>query len=166
MQPIQAILHEIRVAVNNGLPFVAVAATLSLPDICVSLAAQDGLSSGALYRKWCDDNLPKAHFGYVTGRDLWTMRCGVLHNGRFGEIDKTVARVIFMLPGSGGFVNCAVNDAYLYSVVEFCENFTQAVQMWADKNKNDPIVISNLNRMMQYRAGGLAPYVVGCTVIA
>lgn len=94
------------------------------------------------------------------------MRCGVLHNGRFGDLKHNVGRVIFALPGQGTFVNCQANDAYIYSVVDFCRNFTNAVYRWFEANREDEILKANLPRLMQYRPNGLAPYMVGMTVLA
>lgn len=95
------------------------------------------------------------------------MRCGVLHNGRFGDMKHNVARVIFSLPNSGStFVNCQMNDAYVYSVVDFCKVFTDAVYRWFEANKDDATIMANIPRLMQYRQGGLAPYIKGPTVLA
>jgi hypothetical protein len=162
-----SLLDEINRAVSGGFPFLAVAMTVALPDICVSLISGDGRTNGDLYKKWCDQNLPKSEFSYVTSDDLWSMRCGVLHNGRFGDLKHNVARIIFALP-SKTFVptNMILNDAYFYSVVEFCKNFTDAVRDWYDKNKDDINIQANLPRLMQYRSGGLLPYFHGATVLA
>lgn len=163
--PLYPLLNEINNAAANGMPFLAVAMTVALPDICVSLISADGRTSGEKYREWCRDNLGE-EFSFVTPEDLWSMRCGVLHNGRFGGLKHNVARVIFALPGSVGFVNCIANDAYFYGVVEFCRNFTDAVYKWFESNRNDATLQANLPNLMQYRKGGLPPYVGGSTVLA
>ena len=148
------------------MPFLAVAMTVALPDICCSLSSPDGRTSAEAYKKWCVDNLPSAYFGFVTGADLYSMRCGVLHNGRFGDLKHNVERVIFMLPGSGTFENCQFGEAYCYSVVGFCQHFADAVFHWMEGHKHDPVVEANIPRLMQYRQGGMAPYIVGTTVLA
>jgi hypothetical protein len=165
--PLYPLLNEINRAAKGGLPFLAVAMTVALPDICVSLVSNDGRSNGDRYKAWCKDNLGQ-EFSFVTGDDLYSMRCGVLHNGRFGDLKHNVARVIFALPDANAnvFINCQMNDAYFYSVVEFCRNFTQAVYNWCEKNKENANLKANIPRLMQYRQGGLAPYVVGATVLA
>ena len=94
------------------------------------------------------------------------MRCGVLHNGRFGDLKHSVARVIFALPGRGQIVNTIMDDAYVYSVVDFCQQFTTAVYRWCEAHKADEAVQANMPRLMQYRVGGLAPYIGGITVLA
>tara|TARA_R110002110_G_scaffold380710_1_gene591560 strand:- start:1125 stop:1643 length:519 start_codon:yes stop_codon:yes gene_type:complete len=164
--PLDSLLVEIDTACNNGLCQLALAMTFALPDICVSLSSQDGRSTGARYVEWCKDNLDD-RFSFVTGEDLYSMRCGVLHNGRFGELKHGVARVLFAPPNANGhiFVNNLINDAYFYGAVEFCRNFADAVRTWYGKNANDPTVKANLPRMMQYHPNGIPPYVVGTTVL-
>jgi hypothetical protein len=63
-------------------------------------------------------------------------------------------------------VNCKANDAYIYSAVDFCRHFTDAVYQWFEKNKDDPTIQNNMPRLMQYRTGGFPPYVAGMTVLA
>lgn len=135
--PLHPLLNEIDRAVTAGLPFLAVAMTVALPDICMSLISPDARTSPERYKQWCEDNLG-SEFSYVTPEDLYSMRCGVLHNGRFGGMTHSVARIIFALPGSSTFINCASNDAYFYSVSDFCRNFTKAVREWFEKNKKIP----------------------------
>jgi hypothetical protein len=163
--PLYPLLNEINAAVTHGAPFLAIAMTVALPDICVSLISPDGRSDGDRYKAWCKDNLG-SKFDVLTGADLWSMRCGVLHNGRFGDLKHNVGRVIFALPDQGSsYVNCQLNDAYFYSAVDFCRNFTAAVHIWFEKNKDNETVKSNLPRLMQYRVGGMKGYVEGETTV-
>lgn len=165
--PLYPILNEINKAAAGGFPFLAIAMTVALPDICASLASPDGRSNIERYKEWCKNNLDQKNFSFVTADDLWSMRCGVLHNGRFGDLKHNVARVIFALPGpSGTFVNCQMNDAYIYSVVDFCKNFADAAYRWFENNKSNETIKANLPRLMQYRPGGMPPYIVGPTVLA
>lgn len=165
--PLYPLLNEINKAAKGGLPFLAVAMTTALPDICVSLVSEDGRSNGTRYKEWCKANLGP-EFSFLTPDDLWSMRCGVLHNGRFGDMKHNVGRVIFALPDAGGgtFANNLLNDAYFYSVAEFCQNFTDAVCRWFEANREDKNLQENLPRLMQYRPGGFPPYVSGVTVLA
>lgn len=164
--PLSALLDQINVAANGGLHLIAIAVASALPTICASLAAKDGRAGGKEYKDWCVANLTGPEFGFVTAEDLYSIRCGVLHQGRFGDLQHNVARVIFTPPGEASFTNCKFNDAYIYSVVEFCKNLCDAAFNWYEANKNDPIVASNSSRMMQYYPQGLAPYIVGIPVIA
>lgn len=158
--PLYAILNEIMQAAKNGLPLIAISQVVALPDICVSLESADGRSDGTRYKQWCADNL-NDRLSYVTPEDLWSMRCGVLHNGRFGDLKHSVERVIFVPPGGTTFVNCVSNGAYLYGVVDFCGYFCNCVFLWCETNKDKELVKSNMQRLMQYRPGGLPPHIGG-----
>ncbi len=166
--PLYVLLNQINAAAASGLHLVAVGMAVALPDICVSLSSLDGRSNGQKYRDWCAANLLEGDFSYVTGEDLWSMRCGVLHHGRYGDLKHNVARVIFAVPTPENniFVDNVVNDAYFYSVVDFCKNLCDAAYRWHESNKHDQIVIENSAKMMQYYPNGLPPYVVGMPVIA
>ena len=164
--PLYGLLNEVNTAASHDLPMIAIAMAVALPDICVSLASSDGRTNPKRYKKWCQDNLG-TEFSYVTPNDLYSIRCGVLHNGRFGDIKHSVERVLFSLPKVGPqFVNCIVNDAYIYSTVDFCKNFTEVVFRWCEANKNTEPVKTNMNRLMQYRFNGVYPYITGFTVLA
>lgn len=164
--PLEEILAEIDRALEQKFYYLAVAAVLTLPDLCVSLISDDGRSNGRKYVKWCSDNLGD-EFAYVTGDDLWSFRCGVSHNGRFGDLKHNVGRVIFSLPFQGNtFTNCQFNDAFVYSVEDFCRNFMNAVRIWYAANESNENLQLNINRMVQYRPNGLPPYIVGAPLLA
>lgn len=165
--PLYPLLNEINAAAANGLPFIAVVMTVALPDICASLSAEDGRTNSERYKDWCKQHLPWDEMSFITPDDLWSMRCGVLHNGRFGDMKHSVSRIIFALPDSGLVAsNCLMNDAYFFSVVEFCRLFTDAVYRWFEANRNNETIVSNTPRLMQYRQGGFHPYIAGSTVLA
>lgn len=161
-------MDQICAAANGGLHLIAIGMAVSLPAICASLAAESGYSGGKEYKDWCSTNLQGDSFTAVTPADLYSMRCGVLHQGRFGDLKHGVERVIFVPPDGLGnvFVNGMVNDAYFYSVVEFCQNMCDAVRVWYWQHKAEPVVIANLSRMMQYHPNGLNPYATGMELIA
>jgi|SRR5579859_6021573 len=164
--PLSHLLDEINRAATGGFPFLAIAMAVALPDICVSLASQDGRTDGARYKEWCKNNLGE-EFSFATPDDLYSMRCGVLHNGRFGGLKHNLARLVFVPPNAlGQFTNCRARDAYLWSVQTFCLSFTTAVAVWFEKHKSDAMVQANVPRLMQWHPNGLKPYVVGSPVLA
>ena len=149
--PLCSVLNEIVKAAESGFPFLAVSMTVALPDICVSLQSKDGRTYPDRYKKWCKENIPVGAFG-LTPEDLYSLRRGVLHNGRFGDLKHSFKQVVFALPNEGQtFVNCIVNDAYLHSVIDFCKRFTAIVHGWMAAHVNDPYIQANLPRLMQYR---------------
>lgn len=166
--PLYALLNEIMKASLGGTPLVAISMAVALPDLCVSLVSEDGRTDAKRYRQWCADNLTGTYFSFVTPDDLYSIRCGVLHNGRVGDLKNGVARVIFMLPCTmaAPIVNCKINDSWVYSAEEFCRNICQAVHDWSEAHRDDPQMIANLPNLIQYREGGFAPYIGGVTVLA
>ena len=164
--PLYDLLNQINEAANHGLPLLAIGMAVALPDICVSLSSEDGRSDGKRYKEWCAANLPSDQFSYVTPKDLYSMRCGVLHNGRFGDMQHEVKSVIFTLPSGVSFTNCRSNDVYLYGVVEFCKNLCDAAYRWHQSVKDNPIVQENAKRLMQIHPNGISPHIVGMPVIA
>lgn len=146
--PLQVLINQINGAAKAGMHLVAIGMAVSLPAICASLAKEDGRSQRDDYLAWCAENLSGPEFGFVTPNDLYSMRCGVLHQGRYGGLTHSVARVVFTV--QGGMTDCMANDAYLYSASEFCMNLCKAAGIWFEANKTNPIVAANIARMMQY----------------
>jgi hypothetical protein len=162
--PLHPLLTEINRAASGGLPFLAIAMTVALPDICVSLISDDGRSTPTLYKDWCRENITADELSYVTADDLYSMRCGILHNGRFGDLKHNVERVMFAIPGPIGITG-RMNDAYVYNVADFCKKFTDAVDAWYDRNRENENIKTNIPRLMQYRMKGMPPYVVGIPLL-
>jgi hypothetical protein len=164
--PLYPLLNQINEAATNGLHLIAIGMASALPTICASLAAEDGRAGGKEYKDWCKANLTSSFFNFVTAEDLYSIRCGVLHQGRFGDLQHNVARVIFTPPGGSSFTNCRSDDAYIYGVVEFCKNMCDAAYKWHEANRSNPVIEANSKRMMQYYPQGLPPYIGGRMVIA
>jgi hypothetical protein len=160
MNPVEEILKEIEKALAANLHYLAIVMAVTLPDICAALESADGRSDTQRYKNWYDANMAN-YFGALTGDDLWSLRCGVVHQGRFGLAGAQYARVVFALPGSATFLNCIFNDAYFYSAEEFCRTAISAVREWITKKGEDPIVKANLPNLVRYHPNGLAPYAVG-----
>jgi hypothetical protein len=167
--PLFDILTQINIAAENGLDLIAISMAVALPDICASLISDNGRTTPDRYKQWCSDNL-KGGFYYVTPDDLYSMRCGVLHNGRFGDLKHNVDRIVFAPKGGSIFVGCIDENihgekAYIYSTVEFCRNVNRAVVAWYAANQDHPNVRANMVRLMQYRPDGYGG-LQGTTVVA
>lgn len=165
--PLYAILNEIVFAAKNGLDLIAISMAVALPDICSSLISEDGRTNKKKYKDWCTENLSNDFFSYITAEDMYSIRCGVLHQGRYGDLKHNISRIIF-LPGNSGqiFIDCKISDAYIYSTQEFCSKICLAAYEWHKKNKNNINILNNSYRLMQYRIGGFEKYIKGLTVIA
>ncbi len=163
----KTITDEIERALSSKLYYLAVVVALGLPDVCAALESADGTTSGRQYQAWCDAwFLPS--YPPLTSQDLYSMRCGVVHQGRLGHPKMQYARVLFTLPDASGNVyhRNVINDALNLDVVTFCRDMIRAAERWYAAKQGDPSVVANMPRLVQFHARGLPPYMVGMPLIA
>lgn len=165
--PFDTTLNAIEHALVTGSYYLAITATLTLPDICAALGSANGQSSGQKYRAWYDANMA-ARYSWLTAHDCYCLRCGVSHQGRLGHPGMQYSRVLFTIPNAqrNVFHNNIMNDALNLDAQIFCRDFIASVRAWLVANANDPNVQANLPHMVQYRPQGLAPYMVGMPLIS
>jgi hypothetical protein len=161
------ILKEIDRALALELHYLAVVMSLTLPDICAALESSDGRTSQTKFMAWYDKHL-STKFRFMSAGDCYSLRCGVVHQGRFGLPGKQFGRVIFTLPNVQGIVigQGIINDALQFNAVQFCKTMTGAVRDWFAVATHDSIVQANLPNLVQLRPMGIAPYIGGAPVIA
>ncbi|WP_145977052.1 hypothetical protein [Leisingera aquaemixtae] len=168
MSELAPFLTEIKAASRSPFAQLAVSAALTLPDLCVSLSdpRDDHRDRGRRYKKWCEDNLSTA-FPHLTPEDIWSLRCGVSHSGRFGDPTDSFGRYILVLSDADTtFSDGRLEDAYVETVSVFCDKFCEAVEEWLAACSSDQVVIQNLERLVKVRPQGLLPYVFGMPVLA
>jgi hypothetical protein len=162
----ETVLQEIERALQARVYYLALVVALTLPDICAALESPDGQTDRDRYKVWYNANLG-GRYGALTDADCYSLRCGVVHQGRFGHPKMGYGRVVFSLPGTGIFLhNNIVNDALKLDVGQFCRDMVQAARRWFASKQNDPTVQANLPNLVQLRPQGLAPYIVGMPLIA
>ena len=159
---IDTILAEIEKALNARLYYLAIVTALTLPSICAALETPGGDTSGRdreLYVKWFDANLAKT-FTFFTGLDFYRLRCGGVHQARFGHDKMQYDRAVFLLPNlKGGSVqfqdNACIgvppNQIVAFSAEVFCRDIEAAVRSWFAANKSSKTVQENLEKLVQYR---------------
>lgn len=162
----ESILQDIEKALAAGCYYVAVHMVLALPDICAALESPNGETSGRQYRSWYDGHLAPL-YPMITATDCYSLRCGVLHQGRMGHPKMQYARIVFTIPTQGNIIlhKNIIDDALNIDVVAFCGDFIAAVRAWANSKHNDMNVQNNTLKLVQYRPNGLAPYIIGVPVI-
>jgi hypothetical protein len=146
----EPLLNEIERGLNAGLYYLALMLALALPDICAALDSPDGVTSGQKYRDWYDANMaPK--YPKVTAADCWSLRCGVLHQGRFGHPNMQYSRVAFTLPVINRIRshNNIVNDWLNLDAVMFCRDMATSVRVWFQANQNNVNVMANLPKLVR-----------------
>jgi hypothetical protein len=132
---------------------------LALPDICAALESPDGQASGTRYKAWCDIYLMH-RLPLLTSDDVYRLRCGVLHQGKFGHPRMQFSRVAFTLPDDRGnqqHLNI-VNDVLWLDAITFGVVMYAAYNQWAAAKQNDPNVMRNFPHLVQLRPGGLPPF--------
>lgn len=160
------ILNEIMNALNSRLYYISLVATLTVPDICGALEVPGGQATAALYRGWFNRYLSNK-YPKLTADDCYKLRCGVIHQGRFGHPGSQYARVIFTLPNpqNNVFHNNIFHDALNLDLCRFCNEIVQAARDWFNQHSANQNVVANLPNLVQFRVNGLAAYLSGTPVI-
>lgn len=169
-----AILDEIDAVLAAGLSYVAVALSLTLPGICAALESPTGSTrgeDGVRYKRWYDAHLASI-YPNITSADCYSLRCGVVHQGRFGVECSQYERVLFMVPNPQRNVvhNCidvrAGRKVLILDAHRFCRDIMAAVRRWFETVREEATVGRNLSQLVEFRPDGLAPYVTGMPMIA
>jgi len=164
----EMIFREIERALDAQLYYSAIAMAVTLPDVCAALEAGNGRTSAEKYKAWYRANVGQA-YGFLKDEDCYSLRCGVVHQGRFGGHGMQYGRVVFTMPIPGRNIlihNNVMNDALNLDADRFCRDMIQSARTWFVAHQNDQHVQANLPNLVQLRPGGLAPYIVGLPVIA
>src|SRR6267154_323178 len=131
------ILEEIEKALQSQLFYLAVASALSLPDVCSALESPNGTTSGAQYKAWYSAWLGHK-YPNITPDDIYSLRCGVVHQGRFGHPRMQYSRVLFAIPNPGRIVfhNNIVDDALNLDAPMFCRDVLESALTWYEAKKD------------------------------
>jgi len=169
---VQELLRQIREAIAAHSYFLALYVSLTIPDICGALEADDGQVSRARYIAWFDryiaPNYTIRGHATLTGEVCYYYRCAVLHQGRARYPKLGYSRILFAEPGANTtvFHNKVLNDALNIDVSVFCGELLAGAEAWLVDNQASPNVLRNIASLMQRHPNGLAPYLVGVPVIA
>ena len=161
---IDIILAEIEKALDVRLYYLAIVTALTLPGICAALETPGGDTTGhdkESYVKWYDAHLAKK-FSFLTALDCYRLRCGGIHQGKFGHKNMRYDRAVFLLPNPTGrtvifqennLIGVPPNQVVAFSAEIFCRYIIKAVQTWFSANQSNKIVQENLEKLVQYRNG-------------
>jgi hypothetical protein len=161
------LLGEIQRALTMRLYYLAILMALHIPDVCGALEAADGQAKPDRYKTWYRKWLaPK--YPLITEDDIYCLRCGVLHQGRFGHPGSQYDRVLFSLPDGRRTIlhNNLFENALQLDAAIFCNDVIEAARARESAKQNESIVKANLQRLVQYYPNGLKPYIVGIPIIA
>ena len=65
------LLDQIENALNFGLYYIALIASLSIPDICGAIESTDGKATRKKYQEWFDKYVAPKYCGMLTGEDCY-----------------------------------------------------------------------------------------------
>lgn len=166
------LLRQIEAALEANLYYLALFASLALPDICGAIDSSDGTASGAKYVAWFDKYVaPRYRFlkhQYLTGEDCYRFRCSLLHQGRTQHPRSSYSRVIFVEPPKDELtlhLNL-IDDALNVDMHIFCRDLIIGAQQWLDEVENTERFKTNYDKFMRWYPQGLPPYIVGRPVIS
>jgi len=110
---IETLLDSVRAAVETQNWLAGLALTLTLPDICASI---EDPKKKRRYSEWWNDNFGESYrYGkgqkdYVTGVEVYLLRCAYLHQGsdssdpdKVEQYEATIGRFNFVLSSNPSF---------------------------------------------------------------
>jgi len=165
--PLSVILSDIQSCLGNGMFYAAITVSLTLPEICAALEASNGRGSSEKYKTWYNTYLADL-YPLITDDFCYSLRCSVVHQGKFGRPGEQYSRILFTIPDQTGnfFHNNVINDALNLDAAKFCSDVMDAAKRWYAAKQGDPNVLKNLPNLVRYRPKGLAPFMVGMPLIA
>ena len=181
-----SLLGQIDQSLNSRFYYLALFASLAIPDIAGALEAPDGQAKDWRYKdwyeKWARPRLKEqvkallAQRGVnhdpqvanpLTGDACYRFRCSLLHQGSTQHPKSPYSRIIFIEPGATtNVVHYGVmNDALCIDVPSFCREVVAGAELWLQSVKGTEPYETNKDRFVQRYDNGLSPYIVGVPVI-
>ena len=170
--PLASIYREIEQALAARLYYLAIASTVSLPDICATLEGKSPVY-WKTYKTWFQDNA-SPYFRHFGADECYELRCGVVHNARFMGGKEKLSRfrkIIFTPPEAKVRIHDAPSTINGETILNmdagmFCNSMIDAARRWEMSNIGNSIVAENMEHVVRLRPNGLSPHVVGIPVIA
>lgn len=172
---LESIFEQIERAYGSRLYYMAVAVTLTIPDICAGAEldlAKDNVKM-THYVAWCDAYLVPKYLNQLTGADFYHLRGGVIHTGIFGHRNQRFTQPIFITPETPALMHNVImtnvgpdkKSALILDLENFVKSMREAVEEWYAARKNAPHVQANVGRIVREHPNGISPFIVGGTVV-
>lgn len=98
----ELILKEIERALDAKLYYLALQASLTLPDICGALQSDNGKATGDKYIDWYDTYAKEPGNLSISGKDCYYFRCSYVHQALTTHERSSYSRIIFLAPTCQG----------------------------------------------------------------
>ncbi|MCC8941365.1 hypothetical protein H8A99_34260 [Bradyrhizobium sp. Arg68] len=169
--PLDPIIEEIERAISLKLGYLALTVALTIPSICGALENPSGTDDGGRYRKWYKQYVG-SKFKNLTPADCYSLRNGVVHQGRFGTDSQKYDRVVFVPPTDNNMrlsgspilrftAPGAPPTCLLLELREFCEAMIAGAREWFATAQTSPVVQRNMERLVKPRPDGIPMFDVG-----
>lgn len=149
----QILIYELKKATENNLWFLAINIALTVPDICSALESENGQTDGDKYRNWVNKYLVHKYNGFITGDDIWKLRCASLHQGKFNHDNPRFNKVIFQVPfngNSGGMHNNIIGGTLQLNAMIFVTDIINSYEEWLINNKENSFIQTNLEKSFSF----------------
>jgi hypothetical protein len=162
----ETLTSEIKSCLLNKLWYAGLVLTLMLPDICAALESKDGRTTPDRYKAWFNTWVGKKYPGILGADQMYYLRCGVAHQGKFEHPAMHYERIFFTLRPNGQFFHRNVfKNALNLDIPFFCKDVVDGVDEWFAAKKADPYVQKNLAHLVQFYPKGLQPYLPGVPAV-
>ena len=162
------LLGQIEIAVNSGLYYLALIASLSIPDICGAIESTNGKATKSKYKNWFNRYVAPKYHGRLTGEDCYYFRCSLLHQGSSQHPNSRYSRIFFVDPSVTRAVHhCnVVNENILNLDVRiFCNDIIYGALDWLRQYEGTDLFRKNYDKFMKRHPQGLTLYVSSFQII-
>ena len=140
----EIIIEELKIAIYNKLFFLAINISLTIPDICAALESENGQTSGTKYKNWVDTYLSPKYDGFISGDDIYKIRCASLHQGKFDHDNPRFEKIAFQIPEEGLFFhNNIFGKTLQLNAGTFIADVIESYNEWKIANSNNETVKTN-----------------------
>lgn len=168
-------LQQIEKALEQNLYYLALQATLTLPDICSSLLSNNPTTRkvGEEYKNWYNNNFSSSV--NLSAEDCYYFRCSMLHQFQTQHNKSNIKRIMFIEPNhpaSDMLYNISFQTtedekmSLNIKLKDFCEDMISSVRYWWVNNQTNQIVIDNYKNIVKRYPNGLKPYIGGVPIIS
>lgn len=164
----ELLLNEIEKALDVGLYFIALQASLTLPDICGALQSDDGKADKQKYINWYDTYAKEHGNCSISGDDCYYFRCSYVHQNSTQHPKSSYSRILFLAPIDKSIIlhNNIMFGALNIDVNIFCRNIIKSVRNWQKTVETNENYRRNYSNLIKLYPNGLSPYIVGIPVIS
>lgn len=115
--------------------------SLTMPDICSRLGAENNKTNGKKYAAWFDHYLGKKYSSvhpvteirsvFMSGDACYALRCAMLHQGESDLTGQKVKSVLSSIHFTTTTGHCnRINDVLQLDVSYFCRDVCESVDLW------------------------------------